>query len=261
MEITNPFTQKDSPHILTSYAEQFSAVETFKKSTEVLQNRLHLMSASVVEPQATVDVSWLPAASEKYHLSSDIKDYILAEVPIVEGDVPNRNMNCFLTSRLLDFQPTLGMPTFRTFVGKPVFYEHQHHDITKAKGVILDSRMTHHAGRWFVTLLKAFDRTKDRSLAESVLSGKRRGHSMSAWAGTFECSICAHKWDTTYAKSCDCVRGPVESRMVDRYLGKGLIMNGSLCYDVPGAFHFFESSSVGDPANYAAHQLQQTSVG
>lgn len=250
-------------HLVRGYAEQIATQESFRLDYDIdrASGRMLMANASVVDKRATVDVSWLPAAAEQYCISADIRDYVIAEVPIVEGDVPNRNMDCFLTSRLVEFSPKFGVQAFKTFVGKPVFYEHQHDDNTKAKGVILDASMREVNGRWFVNILKAFDRTKDQKLAEEVLAGKRRGHSMSAWTSYMDCSICGHRWDTSYPTACEHMKGPVHARVQGRFLGKGQILNGQLCYDAVQSFYFFESSSVGDPAAWTAHQTQQAPFG
>lgn len=249
----------EDPHVVRSYAEQIATQETCRLEYGLDPNTggLLMANASAVDRGAVVDISWLPAAAEAYHISADIKDYVIAEVPIVEGDIPNRNMHCFLTSRLVEFLPKFGIQAFKTFVGKPTFYEHQHDDNTKAKGVILDASMREVNGRWYVMVLKAFDRTKDRGLAEDILSGRRRGHSMSAWTAYFDCAYCGHRWDTSYQKSCDCVKGPGHLRASGRYVGMGMVNAGKLIYAAPYQFYFFESSSVGDPANYGAFQVQQ----
>ena len=251
-------------HIIRSFAEQVAVRESHRLECDIDRNsgKMHLLSASAVEPASVVDVSGLPAAAEKYRISADIKDYVLAEVPIVEGDVPNRNMHCFLTSRLVEWLPEYGMQAYKTFIGKPVFMEHKHDIIEAAKGIILDARMHFHNGRSYVMILKAFDRTKDSKLAEDVLHGRRRGHSMSAWASTFDCSACGHRWNTQYQNSCECARGPRHQQMENRYLGLGqLTPDNRLVYACPANFRFFESSSVGDPANYGAHQLSQNPWG
>jgi len=252
-----------STHIVHSATEQIHAAESFRLGFDLdkQSGRLLMADASVVDKRAMVDVSWLPAAAEAYCISGDIKDYVIAEVPIVEGNVPNRNMDCFLTSRLVEFVPKFGVQAFQTFVGKPVFYEHQHEDNTKAKGVILDASMKQVNGRWFTMILKAFDRTKDRQLAEDVLNGRRRGHSMSAWTAFMDCSHCGHRWDTSYPSACDCIKGDARSRVQGKFLGKGQVLNGNLVYDAVYEYHFFESSSVGDPANYGAFQTQQKPFG
>jgi len=250
-------------HIVSSYADQINTEESFRLSYERggADGRLLMASASAVDRSSVVDVSWLPAASEAYCISSDIRDYVIAEVPIVEGDVPNRNMHAFLTSRLVEFVPKFGVQAYKTFVGKPVFYEHQHDDNTKAKGIILDASMRQVNGRWFTMILKAFDRTKDRQLANDVLSGKRKGHSMSAWTSDFDCGFCGHRWDTSYPTACEHAKGPQQKRVQGKYTGLGDIVNGSLVYAATHEFYFFESSSVGDPANYGAMQVDQVPFG
>ena len=116
-------------------------------------------------------------------------------------------------------------------------------------------------GRWFTMILKAFDRTKDRQLAEDVLNGRRRGHSMSAWTAFMDCSNCGHRWDTSYPSACDCIKGDARTRVQGKFMGKGQVLNGNLIYDAVYEYHFFESSSVGDPANYGAFQTQQKPFG
>ena len=252
-----------NPHIVQSYADQINTEDSFRLGLEVNKSsgRMLMAGASAVDRSSVVDVSWLPAASEAYCISADIRDYVIAEVPIVEGNVPNRNMHCFLTSRLVEFSPKYGVQAYKTFLGKPVFYEHQHDDNTKAKGVILDASMRQVNGRWFVMILKAFDRTKDRQLAEDVLSGRRRGHSMSAWTSDFDCGYCGHRWDTSYQASCDHAKGDISKRIQNRYMGLGDVLNGSLVYAATHDAHFFESSSVDDPAAYCAMQVDQTPFG
>lgn len=249
-------------HIVQSYAEQLGAKESFRLPFErsSADGRLLVANASTVDAGLRVDVSWLPAASEVYKISPDIRDYVIAEVPIVEGDVPNRNMHAFLTSRLVEFLPKFGVQAYKTFIAKPVFYEHQHEDNTKAKGVILDASMRQINGRWFVVILKAFDRTKDRRLAEDVASGRRKGHSMSAWTADFDCGYCGHRWNTVYENACEHAKGPFNRRIHGRYSGFGDIVNGSLVYGITHDMYFFESSSVGDPANYGAMQVSQRAL-
>src|SRR4051812_6705717 len=104
----------DDTHIVRSYAEQVATQDSFKLDFELdkASGKLMMANASVVDRQSVVDVSWLAAAAESYCISVDIRDYVIAEVPIVEGDVPNRNMHCFLTSRLLEFLPKYGVQAF-----------------------------------------------------------------------------------------------------------------------------------------------------
>jgi hypothetical protein len=57
------------------------------------------------------------------------------------------------------------------------------------------------------------------------------------------------------------MKGPHSYRSNGKFAGKGLLHGSALAYDLVYDFHFFESSSVGDPANYGAFQVQQTTLG
>lgn len=252
---------RDHGIILRSGAEQIATRETFKLSFDRHPDSGNLLmaGASAVDTQRYVDVSWLKGASEAYHISDDIRDYVLAEVPIVEANVPNRNMDCFLDSRLVEFLPMFGCYCYQTFIGKPTFYEHQHDDATKAKGVIFDASLREVNGRLFVFILKGFDRTKDARLAEDVLTGRRKGHSMSAWTSHLDCCFCGHRFDTAWVNACTHLKGKPE--IPDRFLGKGQVIGGRLVYALPYSYRFFESSSVGDPAAYSAWETWAKDLG
>lgn len=254
----------NSSHIIRSYATQIATQEAFRLGFERDREtgKVLMASSSVVDRGSRVDISWLPAAAEKYKISADIKDYVLCEVPIVEGGgIPNRNLHAFLSSRLTEFLPKYGCQAYQTFKAKPVHFEHQHDDETKAKGVIFDAAFRTINGRDFVFIIKGFDRTKDRELAEAVLSGKRRGHSMSAYAEAFDCSVCGHNWNTEYRNACEKhMKGPMGQRSEGRLLGAGQVYDGALSYMVVKGIVYIESSSVSDPAMWAAHQVQQVSL-
>ena len=71
-----------------------------------------------------IDYSWLQGASETYQISSDIKDYILTEVPIVTVGIPNRNLHCFPFDEVTYFDPRFGNFVYKTFVGKGTYADH-----------------------------------------------------------------------------------------------------------------------------------------
>lgn len=249
--------------ILSSYAETIQTSETFRMGRSTgADGRSILSASSVAESDYRIDVSWLAAAALEFDISPDLRDYVLAEVPIVEGDVPNRNMHAFLSSRLTRFSGKYGMQVFKTFVGKPTFQDHKHQNPKAAKGVIFDATFRRLNGRDFVFLMKGFDRTKDSYLADAVLTRKRPGHSMSATAAYFDCSICGHRWDTSWGKACLHAKGANihafrDDEFTGRYPGFGSVIQGQLCYGAPDDFTFFESSSVDDQAAWWAQQMQQ----
>lgn len=69
-----------------------------------------------------------------------------------------------------------------------------HEDVTKAKGVILDTHMRKIPGMnvWRLMKLLAFDRTRDPQLCDDILARKRNSYSMGAYLDGYTCSVC-HK--------------------------------------------------------------------
>lgn len=141
-----------------------------------------------------VDISWLPAMSKVYNISPNLRDYVIKPVPIVRIGFPNRNMDGFHISDMLQYIHATRGQSFRSFVGAPCFKNHDNKDYTKALGVHLDSVITmmEFQGRVtpFIVILVAYDRSKDKDLVQKMLSGKATGHSMGAWVKKARCSIC-----------------------------------------------------------------------
>lgn len=140
---------------------------------------------------------WLPLAAEKYEISKSIKDYVIAPVIIFPTDIPNRNSVAFPMETLMQFNVSQGRPNYKTWVGKPTFTEHAHHDYTKAKGIIFDTYLRpleHAEGNLYkLVALCGFDRTKDYELANAILTGRRKSYSMGAFVAQYECSVCGMK--------------------------------------------------------------------
>ncbi len=148
--------------------------------------------------QAFLDVQrWLPLAAEKYEISKSIKDYVISPVIIFPTDIPNRNSVAFPYETLMKFNVGQGRPNYKTWVGKPTYTEHAHHDFTQAKGIVFDTYMRpleHAAGNIYKLIaLCGFDRTKDPELANAILQGKRKSYSMGAWVSQYECAVCGDK--------------------------------------------------------------------
>ena len=83
--------------------------------------------------------SWMPRAALHYKLSQNFEDYVITPVIIMPSDLPNRNAVAFPLSQLVAFHPHLGQLAYKTWRGKPTFYEHANTDITKAYGIIADA--------------------------------------------------------------------------------------------------------------------------
>lgn len=190
-----------------------------------------------------IDVSWLKLASETYHISPDIKDFIVVPVPVVTADFPNRNLQAFVYTELTSFDPILGRTIYNTFRGKPTHANHQNDDPTKAKGVIFDSSIQYVPKYkvWKVIILTGWDRTKDTDLVKQIEKKKRTGHSMGALVNDFRCSIC----DAVVSSGNPC------KHFTEK--GKGGVISDELIFEKCSGVNFIESSSVEDPADTSAY--------
>lgn len=138
---------------------------------------------------------WLPYAAEHYHISRDIRDYVLVPVPAMFSDLPNTNGDSLSLGELLRFIPEFGMQMYKTFKGQPTHEEHDNKDITRAKGVILDCFLRPIAfnSRYYkVVQLLAFDRTKDPDLVNQILTRAQNAYSVGFYYSSYACSICGN---------------------------------------------------------------------
>lgn len=210
------------------------------------KGKLRVASSNILNPSNTLDISWLPAAAEKYNISSNIQDYVITEVPIVTVDVPNRNLDCFPFDEVSSFNPRLGKFVYKSFVGKPTYKEHDNRDHTKARGVHLDAQLQPVAGGGHkIIVLLAWDKTKDKELVDAIVKGKRTGYSMGAMVSYTKCSY--PKCGATSGN------GKIPCTHHNYGKGKGRIINGYLIYEICMDIDYFETSSVADPADHTAH--------
>ena len=196
----------------------------------------------------TVDVSWLPFAAEQYLISADINDYVICDIPIVHVDIPNRNMDAFPLDEVSRFDPATGRMVYQSFIGKPTHQDHDNKNPERAKGVIFDASMAkiHGTDRYAIRILAGFDRTKDRQLADQILSGKRPQHSMGCLVQFSQCSYPGCQATST--------TGKIRCAHMDGGTGKGRIVNGQLVYELCRSCTYIESSSVDDAADFHAVQ-------
>lgn len=188
---------------------------------------------------------WLPFAAKHMNISKDIKDYILVPVIIMPSDLPNRNGVGFPLSELVKFNPEMGMQAYKTWKGKPTYYEHSNKDLLQAKGVIVDTYMRKFQGFgggviWKLVALLAFDRSKDPELCRRILlpegnAERLNTYSMGAYVGKYTCSVCGRdKGKCTHLST----TSKVNFHMVEDMLAYCLAM------DIIG----FETSAVETPA-------------
>lgn len=192
-----------------------------------------------------IEVSWLPFASEVYEVSANPKDYVIAPVPIVTCDIPNRNMDAFPFKEASRWNYLQGRITYQTFVGKPTCKDHDNQDPRRARGVHFDAslrRWEHNPKFWKITVLAGFDRTKDSNMVRDIVRGSRTGYSMGGLVDQTECAVCG-----------DLSSGDAKCQCMTR-AGKGGIVHGSLVYDICKGINWIETSSLGeDPADVYAH--------
>jgi len=193
-----------------------------------------------------INIDWLPGAADSYHISADIKDYIIIPVPIVTSDIPNRNMQAFPLGELTLFDPVHGKFVYQTFTGKPTHCDHKNEDPEQAKGVILDSNFQYiskyNVGK--VVTLAAFDRSKDWRLARSIQNNERDSYSMGAFVNTFICSVCGSVYGKDGKLNCIHQLDPQAPRVE--------VIDGKLNFMVCRGVTFFEESSVPSPADASA---------
>ena len=214
--------------------------------SQIMASCLGQAGAERTQIQATasapVDVSWLPAAARAYNISPDIRDYVVAGVPYITSEYPNRNLQAFTGDEILRFRPRFGRVTYRTFVGKPTFRDHKNDNPLQAKGVNLDAVITPvpKYGVLKIIVLSAFDRTKDQITASAIADKKMNTYSMGAWVEQFRCSICGAD-----------ANNPTCSHF--RNTGKGgLTSKNELVYQNCFGVEYFEGSLVDSPADLTA---------
>lgn len=192
---------------------------------------------NLVNQTALLDVrTWLPFASKKYEISPNIEDYIVTPVITITSDVSNRNGVGFALSDLVKFNPDMGMQAYKTFKAKPTHVEHENKDITKAKGVILDTflrKIPGKSGCYKLLELLAFDRTKDEALAKAILNKQINSYSMGAHVENFRCSYCG-------ALHGDCDHLSKDPSDINFYVYNGVLVYAQ-CVNPIG----FETSAVG----------------
>lgn len=231
-----------NPALITGTVVQANSIhESHKRGNIYSTGGKTIIAAKAMNFARDIDISWLKAASTSYDISPNIHDYVFVDVPIVTADFPNRNLQAFPYTEVSFFDPHYGSMIYQTFKGKPAHIDHQNEDPLKAKGIIFDASLQYvpRYNTWKIRIFKGFDRSKDPTLANDIISKRRRGYSMGALVSAFVCSYCG-KIESKIAP-CRCMKA-----------GKGSIFDGHLIYSMCADTMFIESSSVSDPADATA---------
>lgn len=107
------------------YASSYfsSKKDDYKQSIRKI-DEVHKAKTVATVNGKSLDYSWLRGAAETYHLSPNIEDYILTEVPAVTVGIPNRNLHAFPYEEVTYFDPKFGRFVYQTFIGKCTFVDH-----------------------------------------------------------------------------------------------------------------------------------------
>jgi hypothetical protein len=176
---------------------------------------------------------WLPQASEAYHISNKIEDYILVPIIALNSDLPNRNCVSFPVEELLSFDTESGLLGYETLRRMPTFADHVNADITKAKGVILDAALKplNNSGVYKLLELLSFDRSKDGALVADIMTNRVNTYSIGSWVKKYTCSYCGADLG-----KCDHLH-PTQRQ--DLYL-----LNGKVVFRECRGINFFETSAI-----------------
>jgi hypothetical protein len=164
---------------------------------------------------------------------------------------------------------------YSTFVGKPIFVDHNNSDPSRARGVVIDARLhveedlqkasaldpyysaapdNHKPPTWIELLLETDARQFPR-LAKAIISGDIDSVSMGANVERTQCNICDN-WATSTEEYCDHVHSKgAEFDFVSSTGERQSRRSYEDCYDIG----FFEISYVFDPADETALVLDKIS--
>ena len=133
--------------------------------------------------------------------------------------------------------------SYKTFVGKAVFVDHNNDDVSQARGIILDA-IYNEKGK-FVELLKAVDKKAYPELARGIEAGYITSTSMGTRCAYSLCSICFNEAHTE-DEFCDHIK-----------YYKGSTFNGLKVWEDNRDVEFFEDSFVSIGADPQAKILER----
>jgi hypothetical protein len=147
---------------------------------------------------------------------------------------------------------------YRTFIGRPVFVDHNNHNPENSRGVILDaklreSRLASGVEDTWVELLIEVDARAYPRLARAIEDGQVDAVSMGADVEYTICSVCANKAHdvSEYCAHVPQMKGQkVQTEHVDEQGRTSSVRK--LCFETCYGVNFFEISFVFDPADESA---------
>jgi len=181
------------------------------KSTDFLYIRNRAISAGNVIDKGNT--------AEEIPLDTMYKNFFKYN-SIVRG--PNDNADFFSADELRQ--------SYKTFIGKAIFVDHNNENVEQARGIIMDA-VFNERGK-FVELLKAVDKKAYPELARGIEAGYITSTSMGTRCAYSICSICGNKAHTE-EEFCDHIKNH-----------KGSVLNGLKVWEDNRNCEFFEDSFV-----------------
>lgn len=244
----------DKKHIILTGSSYRSivSVEMPTKKLPVIASRgqvTHVEMGKLIPGMSTISTSCLKAAASEYNISPNIQDYNFALIPALVSDIPNVNMQAIPARELLKFLPEHGCQSYKTYVGKCLFQEHDNQDPKKSLGIILDASMVpvKKYGVSRVLVLAAYDRSKNARAASKCLD-PNTCYSMGCLCTSLTCSVCGGIQGPAVPRTCTCY----DSNITD-LSSFGKVKNGILHYMKANAPVFFEQSIVAVPAEFSCY--------
>lgn len=147
------------------------------------------------------------------------------------------------------FGPEEIAKSYKTFVGKPVFINHNNHDHRRARGMVVDAVL--HRDRnpdgspdvWCETLMEIDAKTYPR-LAKAILDGDIDRTSMGCDVDLSKCSACGNE-ATSPLEYCSHIPGQKGKRVYK--MGANGQREGVLVYEVCSGLKYFENSLLVEP--------------
>ena len=136
--------------------------------------------------------------------------------------------------------------SYRTFLGKPVFVNHQNFDPSKARGRVVAARYVESGNDKFIEVIQEIDAQRFPKLASEIRTGGLDSVSMGVEAGFTKCSVCDNK-ATDMHDMCNHVKYHKGEYLPHARTGKRTLVFEN-CFKLG----FFELSYVFDPADETA---------
>ena len=216
---------KDSKTLLPGITRTAKTVKVVPKESDFIYIRNRAISAGNVVDHGDNTYELIPHEV----VAADWPKYAF----VVRG--ANSNGDYFSHEELLK--------SYKTFIGKSVFVDHQADSVDNARGIVLDA--VYNENGYYVELLEAIDQVAFPQLANSIVKRYVTGTSMGCSCQYAVCSVCGHK-SYTIDDVCE---------HVEQY--KGFTWQGVPVVEYNCGVCFDEDSIVTNPADVEALILER----